>query len=130
MQVPRRHHEGGARPAEKGPKSRHAAALAFRRKLNHAAESLADMTLGPRGGFDFERGAQGPAAAGAAAGHQLGWLGSWGVRCGVRSYSEYDGCDSAGRALMSSVRYRYWRRWGMCPRRPTHPGASLLAAPR
>ena len=75
--------------AEKGPKSRHAAALAFRRKLNHAEESLADMTWDRVAALTLSavhKVLQRPAPLPAT---QLGWLSSWGVRCGVGSYSEY-----------------------------------------
>jgi len=74
---------------ERGPKSRHAKALELKKKLTHAEERLAAMTWDRVAALTLSaihKLVQQPAPLSPT---KLGWLSTWGVRCGVASYSEY-----------------------------------------
>ena len=74
---------------ERGPKSRHARALELKRKLSRADERLATMTWDRVAALTLSATHQIMQRPAPLPPTKLGWLSTWGVRCGVASYSEY-----------------------------------------
>ena len=73
----------------RGPKSRHAQALRLRDKIKNARNTVEIFTwnrVAERTQRAVELVTSQPAPAPAI---RLGWVSSWGIRCGVSSYSEY-----------------------------------------
>ena len=73
---------------ERGPKSRHASALKLRRRVEHAEKKVRELTWA-RVFARTQRAIDLLVKLPAPAPVRLGWMTSWGVRCGIASYSNY-----------------------------------------
>ena len=74
---------------ERGPKSRHARALELKNKRDHSEKTVVALTWDRVAALTLSavnQVSQQPAPLPAT---KLGWVSSWGVRCGVASYSKY-----------------------------------------
>lgn len=75
--------------AERGPKSRHARALELRKKLNNAEKQVAALTWSSVAVTTMRAINAVVAQPAPLPSTRLGWVSTWGERCGVASYSDY-----------------------------------------